>query len=167
MKKRTLLDLWNAIARLEEFKSDIKFSYFLAKNKMIIKEDIQLLEEIQKPSVDFSEFESKRVTLLQTYADKDRTGRAQYCSQSNQYILTVNRQQFEEEFAKLRDEYRETLLARERQMKGFTEILNEEIQIKLMKIKLSNLPKEIASVFLNTFMEADLIEEDTSEEENK
>jgi len=161
MKRRTLLDLWNTIMKLEEFKSNIKFSYFIARNKMLLKKEIELLMEVQKPSDDFLAFDNKRVLLLQKYADKDKNGKTQFCTQSNQYFLTTNREQFEEEFSKLREEYKDVLDIRDKQMKTFSEMVEEDIQVQLMKIKLSHLPTEIEPVVLNVFMEADLVEDDS------
>ena len=166
MKKKTVMDLWNVIMRLEELKSDIKFSYFIARNKMLLQKHVEELSKVQQPTQDFMEFEDKRVILLQQHADKDKNGRAQHCSQSNQYVVTVNRDRFNEEFAQLKDSYKDTLTSRDKQMTEYFKILDEDISIKLMKIKFSKLPREIQPIFLNIFMEADLIEEDNSEEEN-
>ena len=166
MKKQTVIDLWNVIMRVEEFKSNIKVSYFVAKNKMLLKSHVESIAKLQTPDKDFQEFEYKRSLLIQRYSEKDRNGKSQYCSQSKQYVITVNREQFEDEVAKLRESYKDALEKRDKQMTSYFQVLTEDISLDLVKIKLSELPQEIEPVILNIFMEADLIQEDNSEEEN-
>lgn len=68
MKRRTILKLWQAFGQLEGLKHDVRFSYFLAKNKVALKNELELMDEAQKASDAFLEYEQRRVDLAMKYS---------------------------------------------------------------------------------------------------
>ena len=74
IKRKDLLRLHNVIISLEGEKYSVKFSYFLAKNKVIMRDEIEALEEVSKVSEEFQAFESRRIEIAEKHADKNEDG---------------------------------------------------------------------------------------------
>lgn len=158
MKRRVLLNLWHALNKLEGQKHDVRFSYFLAKNKVALKTEIETLDEVQKPNAAFIEFENKRIELAKKYSDKDAAGNPKV--HNGQYVIYDQKDEFDEEIKKLRTKFKSAIEAREAQIEEYNKMLNDEVEFKPTRIKFEQLPKQIESVFLEIFIEADIIEDD-------
>lgn len=161
MKRRTLLKLWQVVQRLEGLKHDVRFSYFLAKNKVSLKAELDLLDEAQKPSESFIAYEQKRVETAQQFADKDANGQPK--THNGQYVIYDDKAGFEKEIKKLKTKFKTAISAREKQLKEYEALLDEDVHISLTKINFSQLPPQIESAFLEVFIEADLIEDSAEE----
>ena len=162
MKRRTLLKLWQVVQRLEGLKHDVRFSYFLAKNKVALKAELDILDEAQKPSDTFVAYEQKRVELAQQFSDKDDNGQPK--THNGQYVIYDNKADFEKEIKKLKTKFKTAIAAREKQIKEYEALLDEPVETQLTKIRFSQLPPQIESAFLEVFIEANIIEEDQPEE---
>lgn len=158
MKRRLLLDFWAAISELENNDYDFNFSYFLAKNKILLKPDIELLDKSQRPSEEFLEFENKRHILANKYCDKDfPSGKPQIFN--NQYVINEKRDEFEKEMEKLRETYQESIEKRMSQLKEYDLLLEEDITFQPVTIQKNKIPKQINSRSLQIFLELNIIEE--------
>ncbi|MCK5611917.1 hypothetical protein KAR91_59150 [Candidatus Pacearchaeota archaeon] len=159
IKKGDLLRLHNAITLLEGRQYSVKFSYGIAKNKVVIRDEITALEEARKSSEAFNEYENKRVTLAREYADKDENGSPKI--QDNSFVLTTNKELFEKEFEELKDQYKDELVEREKQIKDFEELLEETVDdYEGMKINFKDIPENIDPTIMECFIIADLIIEE-------
>jgi len=158
MKRRTVLNLWQAISKLEGLKHDVRFSYFLAKNKVILKPEIEAFEEAQQPQEAYIQFETKRVELAQTFADKDANGSPKV--HNGQFVIFDKRDEFDAEIKKLKTKFKTAIDARNKQLEEYAKMLNEPIELQLSKIKFKQLPPQIESAFLEIFIEAGIIEDD-------
>jgi hypothetical protein len=157
MKRRTLLNLWQAINKLEGLKHDVRFSYFLAKNKVALKPEIEAFEEAQKPQDDYIQFETKRVELAQTYADKDANGSPKV--HNGQFVIFDKRDEFDAEIKKLKTKFKKAIDARNTQLEEYAKMLDEPVELELSKIKFRQLPPQIESAFLEIFIEAGIIDD--------
>jgi len=158
MKRRTILKLWQAFGKLEGLKHDVRFSYFLAKNKVALKEELDLMEEAQKPSEAFIAYEQKRVETAQLFSDKDDAGNPKV--HNGQYVIFDKKDEFEKEIKKLKTKFKSAITQRETQVKDYDTLLDEEVELNLTKIRFSQLPGQIESAFLEVFIEANLIQDD-------
>lgn len=158
MKRETLVKLWKAIGSLEGLKHDVRFSYFLAKNKVALKAELDIMEEAQKPSEAYLEYEKQRIETAQGLADKDKNEQPKV--HNGQYVIYDNRDKFEAEIKKLKTKFKTAIAAREKQIKEYEVLLKEPVELELSKIKFSHLPQQIESAFLQVFIEADVIDED-------
>jgi hypothetical protein len=158
MKRRVILDLWKVLSQLEGLKHDVRFSYFLAKNKVALKSEIEALNEANTPSAAYLEFENKRVEGAQRFADKDEVGNPKVFN--NQYVITEHKSDFEAEMKKLKTKFKTAIEAREKQIKDYEDLLEEEVEFKPTKLRFSQLPRQVESSVLEVFIEADIIEDD-------
>lgn len=158
MKKIELLTLWAVFERLQQEKTNVKFSYAIAKNKIQMRPEVEALEEARKPSEKFVEYEQKRIALAKELADRDETGKIK--AENDRFIISEKMDQFNEKLEVLQKEYKDSIEEREKQIKEYNSILEEEIYIKLYKIKVEHLPDEIEAGFVEVFVSCGLIDDE-------
>jgi hypothetical protein len=161
MKRETMVKLWKVIGALEGLKHDVRFSYFLAKNKVGLKAELDIMEEAQKPSEAYLEFENRRVELAQKFSDKDANGQPKV--HNGQYVIYDNRDEFEKEMKKLKTKFKSAIESREKQIDEYAALLKEPVELSLSKIKFTQLPPQIESAYLEVFLEAGVIDDDSGE----
>ena len=163
MTKRNLLDLYQSLNKLSTLPG-AKFSYAVAKNMLVIKNEMEALNEVQKPKADFiklqKEFEPKRIEIVEKYCKKDDKGIAL------KKFITINGQQVEiydmepENQVKSNTECEVALKEmnpkiykeREEQLNEYEKLLDEEVVLMFYKIKQENLPsiitpEQVTSIF--------------------
>lgn len=159
MKKLDVLRLNEVFNRFGDMKYGVKFSYFLAKNRIAIKSEVEALDEARKPEQDFLDFELERVKLAQEYADKDSAGKPMV--QNGAFVIVTKLDKFEKEMEKLKKKFKASIEQRESQMKEFEKLLSEEyIMSNPFKISFSELPDSIEPSVVEVLITADLIKEE-------
>jgi len=158
MKKRDLMRLHNGISVLEGRQFSVKFSYFIAKNKVNMRDEISALEEARKVSEKFKEFDTERAKLAHQYADKNEDGTAKI--QDNSFVITANVDVFQEELALLKTKHSVEIEKRENQIKEYNAILDDTIDFKGTKIGFKDIPPTIEPSMLEVLILADLIIEE-------
>lgn len=130
----------NELIRLDTL-TGVKLAYCIAKNKLLIAQERKVLDEAIKPSVEFSEFEKKRIELAQSLAKKDDKGKPMI--ENNQFVME-DQSLFESEFEKLKEDYPSVVRQREEQIAEYNKFLEESVKIDFYKISLSDIPDSIS-----------------------
>ena len=134
MKNKDLFNLFNSLCNLSNLKG-IKFSYGIIKNKKNIKNEIEILQNIIKPSQEFIEFDKEREKLCKKYSKKDEKG--EIIIKNNNYdIKSECKEIFNKEFDDLKEQNKEFIIKREKQLEEYNKLLEEECNIELHKIKI-------------------------------
>lgn len=156
MKKRDLITLHRTLVSIEGRKSTVKFSYFIAKNKVMIKDDYNILEEAGKPSEEFTEYDAKRAKLAHELADRDE--KKQPRIENGNFVIIENVDKFKKELDKLKKEYASVIKDQDKKFKEFNALLDEEIEYKPgPKIALQDIPEQVEPAVLEILIIADLI----------
>lgn len=159
MKKLDVLRLNEVFNRFGDMKYGVKFSYFLAKNRIAIKSEVEALDEARKPDQDFLDFELERVKLAQEYSDKDSAGKPMI--QNNSFVIVQKADAFEKEMSKLKKKFKTAIEQREEQVKEFEKIVDEDFTLSNpFKISFSDLPQSIEPSVIEVLIAADLIKEE-------
>lgn len=159
MKKLDVLRLNEVFNRFGDMKYGVKFSYFLAKNRIAIKSEVEALDEARKPEQDFLDFELERVKLAQEYSDKDSAGKPMV--QNGAFVIVTKLDKFEKEMEKLKKKFKGSVEQRESQMKEFEKLLSEEyVMSNPFKISFGELPESIEPSVVEVLITADLIKEE-------
>ena len=159
VKKGQLLQLWYVFEGIKNQKQNIKFSYFVAKNKLTIKDEIDLLNEAQEVPETFQLYDRKRADLAADMADRvPSTGQPK--TENGQYIIIERKDEFDEELAKLKKQYAKVIEQRNKQIEAFKEILEEETEFEGHQIKLRDIPQAIEPSVLEILLQTNLISED-------
>jgi hypothetical protein len=130
----------------------VKFAYVVLKNKKIVEEEIETLQKSVEMSLQFQEFERKRIGLCEQFSEKNKDGSP---------IIIINaysipdRETFESEVSQLKNKYLECVLEREKQLREYDKLLNEESDVinRLSKININNVPDDISATQLDAIKE--------------
>jgi hypothetical protein len=141
MKNRDLYSYIQALIDVNDLKG-VRFAYAVIKNKKKIEEEIILLEEVIKPNILFEEYEKKRVSLCEVHAEKDEHNKPVIIM--DEYKL-VDLDKFNEELDLLKNEYKEVVDERIRQINEYNKLLDEDIIIDFIKINFNELPDNITA----------------------
>ncbi len=158
MKKRDLLSLHNALKLIEGRQFAVKFSYFMAKNKVLLNNEISALDEVRKPADEFVKFDTARAELAHKYADRDEKGQPKI--ENNNFIIIEKVDEFKQLLDDLKDSNKKVIEAHDLKMKDFAEILDQDADFTGPKIDLKDIPQNIEPVFLEVLITADLIIDD-------
>lgn len=156
-KKSDLLQLWRVFEILGNGKQKIKFSYFIAKNKSKIKDEIEILNKLLVPSERFQAYDQKRAAVAQEFSDKDESGKPIIVDQN--YVITEKKEQFDSAIKQLREENKDVIAEFERQKKEYEDILKEESDFVGHQIKMEDLPDQIEPQLLELFIRTGLLAE--------
>ena len=155
IKKRDLLRLYNAISVLEGKPFSVKFSYFIAKNKVAMRDEISALDVAKRATDEFKFYDNERAKLAQKFADKNEDGSAKI--QDNSFVITTNVELFQEELLRLREDHTATIEDRDKQIEEFETLLDEDITFEGLKIDFKDIPDSIEASMLEPLILADLI----------
>lgn len=155
-KKGDLLNLWYIFEGLKHQKQNVKFSYFVAKNKIKLKGEVDALNEAQEAPETFQAYDTKRAGLAAEMADRIPQTE-EPMTDNGQYVIKERKEEFDKALAELKEQFDEVIKAREEQVEKFKELLDEEVNLDGHKIKLEDIPQEIEPTILEAFIVADLI----------
>lgn len=141
MKKQDALNLFQGLNTLAGLKG-VKFSYAVAKNINILKGEVESLEKSITPSEEFSEYDKKRIELAKKYAELDESGELK---SKDFKIIFTDEAGFKKALAPLLEEYKDALAKRDEQMKEYAELLKEESDVQLHKLKIEDVPEDIST----------------------
>ena len=145
MTKGEILMLFGNLNQLGGL-NGVKFSYGVAKNLNILKPEIESLEKSLEMPEKFQEFERERIALVEKYTEKDENGKPKKETAANgaqQYVMGKEVKKFEKEFTDLKGKYKEAVGLRDKQIEEYTKLLTTDSEVKVYKVKLEDVPKEI------------------------
>jgi DNA-binding transcriptional ArsR family regulator len=147
MKKLQAVDLFRILKYLEqrvdsgELAVKTKFSYAILTNLAVLESLIEIIKKVSDPSEDFKKYDIERVELAKKYSEKGGDG--QPIVENNSYKLVGDGlTKFNEEFEKFKRLNKDTLDKRVKQLKEVEELLQEDVEVTLQKVKLEILPEE-------------------------
>jgi len=151
------LNLDSARSLLENRPYSVKFSYFIAKNKVLIRDEIIALDKSRHSSPEYLEYDKKRLELARKYADKDQDGKA--IIKDNQFVLTEKIDEFQTELEELKKIYFMAIEEQENKVKDFEELIERETDFIGLKINLNDIPDGIEPSILEVLITSNLIDD--------
>lgn len=154
-KKSDILTVYSVLEQLSKGAHQVKFSYFIAKNKKKLKDEVDLLKELALPSEKYQEYDQKRANLAKDMADRDNNGKP--IVSENTYVITENRKKFDDAVDALKNEYEEAIKEFDEKIGQYRDILKEEIDFDGHAIKVEDLPEKIEPALIELFMDTGLL----------
>ena len=162
MKNKELFDLKNVLIEMIEEKEyrGIEFSYFVIKNKKLVEQQCNLLEELIKDNA-MEEFEKNRIDILTEFS-KDDTGTSVTKPAPNnriEYVINESRkEEFASEMNKLKDKYSVQISEYSNKINEYNVLLEKDFveEVPFTKISKEKLPNNISLKHFNSIF--DLIE---------
>ena len=143
MKNKQLFELEKAFE--DEVLSQlpgVKFALVLEKNEEKVKNEVEKLRKVSKPSEKYIEYEKERLALCSLHCEKNEDGTPRVNKQSGTFVFTQDSiNGFEEEFKPITTKYADEIKAQQKKDEEFAAVLEEEADIELSKINEDNLPE--------------------------
>ena len=131
MTRRQLLEIWQTLDKIVDKGSDkdIRYAYGIAKNRGVLRPEIEALEEARKPPESYEAFERERLDLCRNYAKRNpETGEPLTYDEGKRFAIDPSKQEeFEAHAKKLREKHQEAVGEYEGILKDFEEFLDEEV----------------------------------------
>ena len=144
MKKKDLLEIYQTLNSIQKIEG-VKFAYAVAKNKKLILPEFESIQEAQKVEK-YIEYETKANQLKMEYCDKDKAGNPKI--ENNRIFfedLTKKKgEEYRSKWSELEKEYAEAIKEFQEKQKEVEKILEEETKLELHKIKIDDIPDNMA-----------------------
>lgn len=139
-----------AVNSLAQVKGNVKFAYNLAKNRKYLTEECELMRGSAKPSEELGKYEDDRIETCKKFCDKNDNGEPKTVNGS--FIGLENNKEFEAALKLVQEKHKKALAEHEEKIKAFNKMLEEEMEIELWAIKLSDVPDNITAEQLQPLM---------------
>jgi hypothetical protein len=143
VKRGELFNLAGVFASVRNLSCGGKLGYAIAKNKRAIGKEWEATQKVLEFSEKYKEYDDKRIKLCEKFADKDEKGKP--ILKNNNFIGLENNKEFKEELDKLKEEYKEAVAEQKEKKDTYNNMLDEEIDFDLHKVKFDELPKDITA----------------------
>lgn len=141
VKKSELIVIWNVLNSLNGKEYSKIFSYGIIRNKKLIKDEVESLEEAKTPSQEYLDYDRKRMLLCEKFADKNDNGHP--IITKGQYVITEKLEEMKKEMKVLVEENKQILDDFEKKSQEFVKILEEEVEIDFYKMDFDVFPETI------------------------
>jgi len=156
-KKSDIMKVYSVLEQMSRGTHQIKFSYFIAKNKKKLKDEVELLKELAVPSEKFQEYDVRRAELAKSLADCDSAGRP--IIRDNTYVIVKNKEKFDKQIDALKEQYEDAIKEFDEKIGAYKEILKEEMEFDGHAIRIQDLPEKIEPALIELFMDTGLLQE--------
>lgn len=170
MKKGLISKVIVTIDEILKNSKESDLNWKLIQNKNLLKKEQELIDEYLKPSEKFTEYEQKRMKLCFDYCEKNEDNSPKITkvfdlqgNEREEFTGLRENKEFIEKFAELNKEYEFVLKENlDKQIFYNTTIINEEVEIKFKKIKVSQIKNDIINGQQMEIL-SELIEDDSNE----
>lgn len=114
-----------------------KIGYAVAKNRKLVEQELETLQETAKVLPEFEAYEKARVALLEVHASKDETGKA--IIENNAYKIE-NQEEWEKAIKKLQETHKEAIEIRTKQIEDFNALMEEKTNIEFYPFTEDQIP---------------------------
>jgi hypothetical protein len=142
-KRITFINIYSVLKELENEKAPVRFSFAVVKNLKELQNEIEPLQKITMQSIEENEkYESERKDIIEKFCEKDEKGKPKI--ENNQYKIPPGSMNgFNYEMEQLNVKYPEVKENLDKREKEIQELIQEEIEVKLNKIHLKDLPESL------------------------
>jgi hypothetical protein len=167
VKKRDILGIYNCLEmiKIDGEKVPVKYAYFIAKTKSLIDSEVKALKTVITPSPMFMEYDKKRFDIINKYVEKDENDEPVFINNATykikpQYVDTLN-----SEIDVLQNEYEDVISNNSKLQAEINELLSEQVEVDLFKIRFDDLPSKIDQFIMNMVLKYDLLIEEEQQTE--
>lgn len=153
--KQDMVSLWNALENLSKIPYPVKFSYFISKNKSLIKDEVNILNELSTPSDAYKEYDNKRAMLASELSNKDDDGNP--IIQDGSYVLTENKEEFDKQLEILKGQYKQVVEETMKKQEELKTILKEDYDFDGYVIRIDDMPNEITAELMDIFIKVGIV----------
>ena len=158
MKRENMVVLWNLLNKLSQENLPGRiFKIFVAKNILVLKPEIEMIQETFKSPAGAQEYENKKRDILLKYADRDGNGAVIFEGTNFKVTVPENVEKVREEIKELDKENAELVKEIEEINRELLEFLKQDVEFNLMKVTEDGIPDNISTTDLTVIVELGLL----------
>jgi len=144
-----LIELSQGLTAVDPLRG-VKFTYAVAKNNIAIRKEIQSCKAALKETKQHKEYNKKRIEICEKHADKNENGKPIF--KGDTYSGVVGNKDFEKEIDDLKSKYSNAISERKKAIEDYNELLEQEVDVNIHKLKREDLPVDITAGQLTGIM---------------
>lgn len=167
LKNKEVLSLYYALASLGTLKG-VKFNYVVDRNRKRLRKIVESLEEQNKFSPEYEEYDKERVKINEDFSEKNADGSLKMVTHQSvtRYIIdSTRREEFDKLQAELKGKYKKANEEREEQVKEFKKLLEEESDFVPYPLEVNCIPDDITGSQFEIISAFLALEKETDEKE--
>jgi len=144
-KKMHIYSLKPVLEQLKKVGAKPKFHYGVIKNLKLIQPELEALEELRESLqiAGWDGYVQKEKDLLTEYAEKDEEGNPILTGPNSVRLNEETKEEFYKKKEELDEENKELIEKYTKNQKEFDSILSEDVEVKLYKIDIDNVPEDL------------------------
>jgi predicted nucleotide-binding protein (sugar kinase/HSP70/actin superfamily) len=162
MSKEEVVSMYKILDGISKQSWPVEFGYAIAKNKRILKPEVEAIEEALQPSEEYNQYDVRRRDLCIKYASRNESDSP--IIKNGSYIIDPEKEKsFKTQITKLNKEHEDIIEKHKEAIQQGKDLLKEEIELDLHAIKYSSLPEKLNGVVIEHLL--DIMIGEPSEEE--
>ncbi len=157
IKRMDLQQYFEAFQELLGLKIGFNFARILSKNKRLIKQELDDIQEAMTPSPEYKEYERKRMELCTSSSLVGANGQPTIVNYQFQ-LDPAKKDVFDTQMKELRETYKEELEGQQKRFEEFNKAQGETVDVDLLRIKKGHFPNEGKGTLVDILF--DLIDEE-------
>jgi hypothetical protein len=126
-----------------------KIGYAVAKNRKLVEQELETLQETVKMLPEFEVYEKERVALLEVHASKDEHGKA--IIENNTYKIE-NQTEWEKAIKELQETHKGAIESRTKQIEDFNALMEEKTNIEFYPFTEDQIPDSATAQEIYTLL---------------
>lgn len=152
VKKRELIEIYNALSNLGKTKTNARFAYDVARNMNYMKAEIESINFASRPSEEFQKLEVERIELCRKMARKGPDGKPllEGIPPFDTYVFD-DKSVFDKAFEDLKKKHAGVFEDEQLRRGSYLKLLEDNVQIEFKVLKLKLFPEvqpaDMAKIF--------------------
>ena len=147
IKRQDAIDLYALLKKDYSNVNNTKFAYGIAKNIKALKDEVEILKQMNKVPEDFLKYEAKRHDLCIRMCNKDEDGKC--LKKRNHLGMEVydieDPEEFDNKIQELQEEYKDAIQEKAQKEIDVVNFLKEKVDLPLYPISIESFPEDLNS----------------------
>jgi len=152
LTRESVLEIYTALSMAGNVTSTTRYNYAIAKNTKLVESEAKLIQKAISPNQRFIEWDNKRTSLCQKYADRDNNGNI--LKDGGKYVISIKQYEFTVDLEDINSEYKSDIDAQNHKNMEDSEFLKEEVELegKWIFIPTEDIPPELSARILTPLL---------------
>jgi hypothetical protein len=152
IKRKEIVEIFNMLSKMKDRKGlPIDFIYTMAKNKKLLREEIDILREVERKPTEYMNYLSEKLRLDIKFSKRDKDGNP--LKRGNGYLIDENRtEDYDNALNELVEKYEDVIEETTEKQKELEELLDGEIDIDFELLEKEKFPEDITIEEMETLL---------------
>lgn len=143
IKRREIVEIFNVLSKMKDRKGlPVDFIYTMAKNRKLLREEIDILREVERKPSEYMNYLSEKLRLDIKFSKRDKDGNP--IKKGNSYLIEENRaEDYDNALNELVEKYEDVIEETTEKQKELEELLAGEIDINFELLEREKFPEDI------------------------